>query len=187
MLKRFERVPRAGVLFNNEPLAAGFLRHGDYPPEIQNAASDFPEPRIAIRILHDVLEVTRVDASFPHRVGLRASCHGQRGLRLASGTERVLEPFDKVRTLLASVDGIDLVPLDRPDACCGFGGTFAVDEPAVSVAMGRERLDDHVRAGADVITGTDVSCLLHLEGLALRANDDVRFAHVAQILNGGPW
>lgn len=137
--------------------------------------------------LVDVLRVTEVDASFPHRVGLHASCHGVRGLRLASGTERVEEGFDKVRGLLEKVDGIDLVPLDRPDACCGFGGVFSVDEPAVSAAMGRERLDDHARNGAEVITGTDVSCLLHLEGLAHRAGSPERFVHVAQILNGGPW
>jgi L-lactate dehydrogenase complex protein LldE len=48
--------------------------------------------------------------------------------------------------------------------------------------MGRDRLADHARAGAEVVTGTDVSCLMHLDGLARRANQPVRFRHVAEVL-----
>jgi L-lactate dehydrogenase complex protein LldE len=82
------------------------------------------------------------------------------------------------------VRGIELVDTDRPDECCGFGGTFAVTEPAVSVAMGRDRLEDHVRSGAEVMAGTDMSCLMHLEGIARRRHTPLRIVHVAEILNG---
>src|SRR5690606_3163273 len=90
------------------------------------------------QFLTDVLGVERVEASFPHRVGLHASCHGLRGLRLARASELQVPPYDHVRRLLESVEGIELVELDRPDECCGFGGTFAVTEEAVSVRMGRD-------------------------------------------------
>lgn len=122
--------------------------------------------------------------SFPYRVGLHASCHGLRGLRLARSTELQLPPFDRVRDLLARVEGIELVDLQRPDECCGFGGTFAVTEEAVSVKMGVDRLRDHVAAGAEVITGTDMSCLMHLEGIIRRERLPLRVVHVSEILNG---
>ena len=132
----------------------------------------------------DVLHVESVDAAFPHRVGLHQSCHGLRELRLGAGSERVIEPFSKVRPLLASVRGIELVGLHDDDECCGFGGMFAIGEEAVACAMGRDRLADHAQARAEVITATDISCLLHLEGLALRAKSSTRFMHVAEILAG---
>jgi len=133
--------------------------------------------------LTDVLNVSGIDVSFPHRVGLLVGCHGLRGLRLAPDSETGAGA-DKVRGLLRLVQGLELVDTERPDECCGFGGTFAVTEPAVSGAMGRDRLDDHVRSGADVLAGTDMSCLMHLEGLARRGNLPLRLVHVAEILNG---
>ena len=132
--------------------------------------------------LHDVLGVRRVEGRFPHRVGLHRSCHGHRELRLASGSERMVAPFDKVRTLLGSIDGITLLEPSRPDECCGFGGTFAVAEEAVSCAMGRDRLADHERAGAEIITAVDTSCLMHMEGLVRRTGRGVRVMHVAEVM-----
>lgn len=132
--------------------------------------------------LVDVLGVTRVPGRLPRRVGLHQSCHGLRELRLASGSERRVAPFDKVGPLLGSIEGLELVSLTRPDECCGFGGTFAVLEPAVSAVMGRDRIADHLRAGAEVVTGTDVSCLMHMAGLARREGRPVVFRHVAELL-----
>lgn len=134
--------------------------------------------------LHDVLGKRSWPARFPHRVGLHQGCHGLRELRLGRSSELRAPGFDKVRSLLASVEGIALVDLSRPDECCGFGGTFAVSEDAVSGMMGRDRVADHERAGAEVITGVDPSCLLHLEGIARRGQRPVRVVHVSQILAG---
>lgn len=121
----------------------------------------------------------------PYRanVAIHQSCHGLRGLRLGSGSERMLPAFGVVRDLLGKIPELNLVPLSRPDECCGFGGTFAVKEEAISVRMGQDRLDDHEQSGAELVTGTDVSCLLHLEGLARRGGRAIRFAHVSEILD----
>ncbi|MEZ4699222.1 MAG: (Fe-S)-binding protein [Rhodothermales bacterium] len=136
------------------------------------------------QFLVDVLRVDRLDARFPHRVGIHESCHGLRGLRLGKSSERNEPAYSKPRQLLEMVEGIELVDLDRSDECCGFGGTFAVNEEALSVKMGRDRLNDHARHGVEVITGTDMSCLMHLQGLGRRERRPVRFLHVAEILAG---
>jgi L-lactate dehydrogenase complex protein LldE len=132
--------------------------------------------------LHDVLRVERVAGRFPFRVGVHQSCHGLRELRLGASSERVEPRYNKVRRLLESLEGIELVELARADECCGFGGTFAVSEEAVSCMMGRDRIHDHQQAGAEVLTAADMSCLMHLEGLIRRDRTPLKVMHVAEIL-----
>ncbi|AKD02284.1 (Fe-S)-binding protein [Pontibacter korlensis] len=133
--------------------------------------------------LTDVLQVTELEARFPHKVGFHISCHGQRGLHLAQMSELVAEDFSKPGYLLRLVKDIELVELNRKDECCGFGGTFCVSEEAVSVKMGQDRVADHQLNGAEYITGGDVSCLMHLEGILRRKNSPVKVIHMAEILN----
>lgn len=132
----------------------------------------------------DELGVRGIDRAYPHRVGLHQGCHALRELRLGRASERRGIVRDPTRELLASLRGIDLRPLERFDECCGFGGRFAVDEAPVSALMGLDRLQDHERAGVEVLVSTDVSCLLHLDGLARRAGSPVRTLHVAEVLMG---
>jgi L-lactate dehydrogenase complex protein LldE len=131
----------------------------------------------------DVLRVRELDGRFPHKVALHRSCHGLRELGLGTPSELLAPRVAKVEGLLASLRGIELVPLARPDECCGFGGTFALAEEAVSSLMGRDRIADHAGAGAEIVTGTDVSCLMHLEGLSRREKRPLRFMHVAEVLS----
>ena len=136
--------------------------------------------------LVDVLKVSPEGIRFPYKVGLHQACHGLRELRLAQCSERVGECTNKVRRLLEAVDGLSLVDLQRPDECCGFGGTFAVSEEAVSCLMGRDRIADHLQAGTEVLTAVDMSCLMHLNGLIRRDGHQIRVMHVAEILAGYP-
>lgn len=136
-----------------------------------------------IEFLYDVLQVEEIDAVFEHKVALLQSCHGLRGLRLGSSSELSAPHFSKTEHLLKKVTGIKLLSFDREDECCGFGGTFSVFEEAVSIGMGRDKLNACLDAGAEVVTSYDMSCLMHLEGLARRENYPLRFMHVAEILN----
>jgi len=139
------------------------------------------------QFLTDVRPLERLDGvRFPYRVGLHNSCHGLRELRLGSSSERMVPAFSKARQLLELVNGLQLVDLKRNDECCGFGGTFAVTEEAVSCMMGLDRIDDHEQAGAEVMTAGDMSCLMHLEGLLRRQKKSIRVMHLAQILAGRP-
>jgi L-lactate dehydrogenase complex protein LldE len=136
-----------------------------------------------VEFLTDVLKIEKLDARFPHRVGLHQSCHGQRGLKLSQMSELVAAPFSKLEYLLRMVDGLELVDLARKDECCGFGGTFCVVEEAVSVKMGKDRVADHIEHGAEYITAADMSCLMHLEGILRRQKSTVQVRHIAEILN----
>jgi len=133
--------------------------------------------------LTDVLKVSALSATFPHRIGLHQSCHGQRGLRLSSMSERNEKPFSKLQDLLSLVKGVEVVMPEREDECCGFGGTFCVTEEAVSVKMGQDRIKEHAANAVDYIVGADTSCLMHMEGILRRQGSKVQVKHIVEILN----
>lgn len=136
-----------------------------------------------VEFLTDILKVEKLDARFPYRVGIHHSCHGLRGLHLSQMSELNAPPFSKPAQLLNMVEGLQQITLTRQDECCGFGGTFCVAEEAVSVKMGKDRVADHTKNGAEYITSSDLSCLMHLEGILHRNNSAVKIVHIAEILN----
>lgn len=134
--------------------------------------------------LHDVLKIEQLDTSFPYRVGVHNSCHGHRSLELGSASELNIPYHNKLKNLLGLIKDIEIVELKRDDECCGFGGTFCITEEAISVAMGKDRIKDHLNSNAQVITGADMSCLMHLEGLINRDNVPLKVMHITEILAG---
>ena len=164
------------------------VHHVRHHYDILEQTDDTRHVRAAVyelcQFLVEVLDLRDPGVTFPHRVGIHVGCHTQRGLRLAGSTEIEGNANGVMRALLERVQGIELINLDRPDECCGFGGTFCVTEEAVSVRMGLDRVNDHLRRGAEVITSGDMSCLMHLDGIIRRQRLPLRVMHVAQILNG---
>ncbi|HEY4025484.1 MAG TPA: (Fe-S)-binding protein [Candidatus Dormibacteraeota bacterium] len=158
------------------------------------AAEDTPERRHVSshvwdlpEFLCDVLKVREFPwAEFANAVALHVSCSAIRGLYEQSMSERPNDPwFSKPRSLLEKVRGVSIVDYDRHDECCGFGGTFAVTEEAVSAAIGNDKLERIGATGARYIVSPDMSCLMHLQGCAHRNREDLHFLHLAQVLNGG--
>ena len=75
--------------------------------------------------------------------------------------------------------------LPRPDLCCGFGGTFSVRQPEVSVAMADDKLSGAAGVGADALVTADPGCLMHLRGRAQRVGTGLPLVHVATALARG--
>lgn len=157
------------------------LKDDQYPGEAEHIRKHVYE---LTEFLVDILKVEQLDVSFPHKVGLHTSCHGQRMLHLSSMSELVAPEFSKPEKLLAMVKGLQLSKPARQDECCGFGGTFCVFEEAVSVKMGKDRITEHEANGVEYITGYDESCLMHLEGILKRDGSKIKAIHIAEILNG---
>lgn len=113
-----------------------------------------------------------VPGRFSGAVAFHDSCHGLRDLGLGQ----------EGRDLLRMVDGLRLVDLQHSDDCCGFGGTFAVKHPELSVAIADHKIEAITRAGVDVVTGGDVSCLMHLRTRLQAIGSAVRAVHIAELL-----
>jgi L-lactate dehydrogenase complex protein LldE len=107
------------------------------------------------------------------RIAYHDACHLLRELGVSS------EP----RALLRAA-GADVAELERPDLCCGFGGTFSVRQPEVSVAMADDKLADARRTGAEALVTADPGCLLHLRARAARTGG-LRVVHLATALARG--
>lgn len=138
-----------------------------------------------VEFLHDVVKVKSLPAKFPHKVSVHNSCHGVRELGLSSPSERNVPQFNKIIDLLRLVEGIEIFEPERKDECCGFGGMFAIEEPAVSTRMGQDKIRRHIATGAEYITGPDSSCLMHMQGIAQKDGSPIKFIHVVQILSAG--
>jgi L-lactate dehydrogenase complex protein LldE len=138
-----------------------------------------------VEFLHDIVKVRDFPwAAFPHKVGLHIGCATLRALKSAKMSEIAGAAFSKPLQLLSAVKGIEFVMPERPDECCGFGGTFSVFEEPVSAKMGHDKVTDHHNAGAQYIVSPDMSCLMHQKGCAERLDLPVKFIHIAQVLNG---
>ena len=122
--------------------------------------------------LVNVLKIDDVGARFPHRVTYHDSCHLLRELGVA-------EP---PRRLLRSVRDIDFVEMNDDKLCCGFGGTFSVKFPEVSVAMGQDKIRAAAETGAEYVVANDGGCLMHVAGLIHRQGLPLKTMHLAELL-----
>jgi L-lactate dehydrogenase complex protein LldE len=118
------------------------------------------------------LGVEDVGATFAGRLTWHDACHGLRDLGLKN------EP----RRLLRHVRGVELVELPNAEACCGFGGTFSVKYPEISVSMLDEKVEAIERAGVDAVVSGDASCLMQIGGRLSRRGSSVRALHLADVL-----
>ncbi|KPK61915.1 MAG: Fe-S oxidoreductase [Gemmatimonas sp. SG8_38_2] len=125
--------------------------------------------------LVDVLGVTTVDSRFPGHLTYHACCHLLRELGIDA----------QPRSLLAAVEGSEIVDLAGADECCGFGGLFAVKNSELSTAMGRRKVRNIRESGADAVAVNDVSCMTHMNGLLERERCSCRAVHIAELLNAG--
>lgn len=102
-------------------------------------------------------------------VAYHYSCHGLRELGLDSQADTLLEETERV-------------PLEGDRECCGFGGLFSVEMPAVSMAILDEKLEKIAASGADTLVGSDVSCLIHIEGGMRKRGVEVDVRHIAELI-----
>jgi L-lactate dehydrogenase complex protein LldE len=127
--------------------------------------------------LVDILGVTDTGATFPHKVTLHSGCHGRRELGMGDAPLR----------LLSNVRGLTYCELPNIEECCGFGGTFSVKMPGTSLAMGRTKVENILKTGAEVVVTNDVSCVMHFGGILQRdpAARHIQIKHIAEILAAG--
>jgi L-lactate dehydrogenase complex protein LldE len=124
--------------------------------------------------LVNVMGVDDVGAFFPGRVTWHDACHGLRDLHIRE------EP----RRLIQNIRGLEFVELANADACCGFGGTFSVKYPEISVAILDSKIEAIEKANVQAVVSADASCLMQIGGRLTRNESNVRVMHLAELLAG---
>jgi L-lactate dehydrogenase complex protein LldE len=127
-----------------------------------------------VSFLTDVMGVTSVPAAFAGSVTYHDSCSGLRELGVKQ----------QPRDLLRGMAGLELKEMTDPEICCGFGGTFCVKYPDISVRMVDDKIRDVMATGADTLLAGDLGCLLNMAGRLSREGSAVRVRHVAEVLAG---
>ncbi|WP_096435674.1 (Fe-S)-binding protein [Alteribacter populi] len=135
--------------------------------ELMNKTYEFTQ------FLVHVLKVEKVDATLNTNATYHTSCHMS---RLLKETEA---PFK----LLGKVDGLNLETLPNCEACCGFGGTFAVKMAPISEQMVDEKVRHIEETKAEVLIGADCGCLMNIGGRIERNGKPIKMMHIAQVLN----
>jgi L-lactate dehydrogenase complex protein LldE len=122
--------------------------------------------------LVNVLKIDDVGSTFSGRITWHDACHGLRELGLKS------EP----RTLLQNIKKAEFVEMPNADACCGFGGTFSVKYPEISVAILDNKIEAINNCGAETVVACDSSCLMQIAGRLSRQGSPVKTQHIAEVL-----
>ena len=158
----------------------GMLRHHlphlfDDDPNLRAKADSLASrTHELISFLTDVRGMDRVAVTgFTGPVTYHDSCSGLRELGVK----------DQPRRLLASA-GVAVTEMAEPEICCGFGGTFCVKYPEISVRMVSDKTRDIAATGAATVLAGDLGCLLNIAGRLTREGRPVAARHVAEVLAG---
>ena len=158
----------------------GMLRHHipglfDDDPNLRAQAQALGDRTFElVSFLTDVMGMDRVSASYDGTVVYHDACSGLRELGVKA----------QPRALLGTVQGLRLVEMTEPETCCGFGGTFCVKYPDISVRMVSDKARDIAATGADTLLAGDLGCLLNMAGRLQREGSGIRVRHVAEVLAG---
>jgi len=173
--------PAEGYIVAPSGSCLEFVKHR-YPAMFPEGSDEHREAvKIAGRafefsqFLVNVLKVTDLGASFPHRVACHSPCHLTRGLGVRWEQE----------ILLRGIRGLDLVPLNEAETCCGFGGIFSVVYPEVSMAIMDAKVRNIMASDAEYVVVSEPGCLINIRGGLQKMNSNIQAVHLIDILAMG--
>jgi len=155
----------AAMMFHGAPLE--FEKEPDLPAVKATGARTWE----IFDFLHRGLGLQSWTGAWEGKVAIHSSCHTR-----GTGTP------EAIRALLGSIEGLELLDFAEPEQCCGFGGTFSVSFPNISRNMGLLKIGNVLDEQPDILVSGDMSCLMHLRGLAEKAGRDLPVRHAIEIL-----
>jgi L-lactate dehydrogenase complex protein LldE len=120
------------------------------------------------------VDLGRLGVTWQGDVTAHSACH-LRGLGLVGVAEQ----------LLGTVPGLKVVPLEKSEQCCGFGGTFAVKYPEISGGMVADKTAAIKASGCRTVVCNEAGCGMNIEGACRRAGLAVRMTSAAEIIAEG--
>ena len=160
---------------------AAMIHHG-YPilfandPKWKKRSEEFVAKTYEFsQFIVDVLGIHDVGAAFPKKVTYHSSCH----------MSRILGVEEQPKILLKNVKGIEFIELPFAFDCCGFGGTFSMKMKDISAEIVDEKVDHVISTGAQVLAGSDLTCLMNISGRLSRRGSQIKVMHLAQVLDQG--
>ena len=87
------------------------------------------------------------------------------------------------RQLLGLIPGLQLVPLEESELCCGAAGTYNLTQPEMSERLGKRKMNNIAATGAEVVVTGNVGCILQIARQARDRGSKIRVAHPIDLLD----
>jgi L-lactate dehydrogenase complex protein LldE len=158
----------------------GFIRNY-YSDFFENSSQHNQVKNLAERtfefteFLTQILQIDNYGAELNVRATYHDSCAALRECKIKDAPKR----------LLSKVKGLELIEMAESETCCGFGGIFSVKFPEISLSMADQKIENVINTGATHIISTDLSCLMHLEGIIKKKSIPLTTLHIADVLATG--
>ncbi len=156
---------------------AGMMRH-HYPKLFENDPRRDDVVGFSERIfelsefLVHALNIKLEDRGLPIKVTWHSSCHAMREMKVTEDS----------KSLIRQLQNVELIELQNEVDCCGFGGTFAVKQPAISAVMVKDKADDIRQTGAERLITGDCGCLMNISGAMQHQNASLTGQHLAEFI-----
>jgi glycolate oxidase iron-sulfur subunit len=121
-----------------------------------------------------LLELGPVKPQYPLK--LRATYHDACHLCHA---QQIRKP---PRQLLEMIPGLELVPLNESEICCGAAGSYNLTQPDMAERLGARKVKNLIDTGAQAVFSGNVGCLLQIGRHLRAAKPDVWVAHTIDAL-----
>jgi glycolate oxidase iron-sulfur subunit len=86
------------------------------------------------------------------------------------------------RQLLKLIPGLELVPLEESELCCGAAGTYNLTQPEMSERLGQRKMDRIAATGAEMVVTGNVGCILQIARQVKERGSAVTVAHPVDLL-----
>lgn len=168
----------APIVVNSAGCGSAMKEYGEW------FADDAEMAEAARRFSRRVMDITEWLASIgfrppdqeasPVRIAYHDACH------LAHGQGVRNQP----RELLASVPGVELVPLREADRCCGSAGVYNILQPDLARSLLERKWQAIEESGAQVVVAGNPGCIAWLRQAAEEHKSPIRVLHTVEALLG---
>jgi glycolate oxidase iron-sulfur subunit len=172
----FEQVAASAVIVNAAGCGAAMKEYGwllkDDPKWSARASAFAAKVKDATEFLGD-LGMSERPGTLRGRVTWDDPCHLLHGQKIR----------EQPRALLAAIPGLEVVPLEEADWCCGSAGTYNVTQPDLARSILERKIANIVRTGADTVVTANPGCLMQIQSGLRQAGSHVRVVHLLDLLD----
>jgi glycolate oxidase iron-sulfur subunit len=172
----FEQVAADAVIVNAAGCGAAMKEYGwllkDDPAWSVRASRFAAKVKDATEFLGD-LGMSEPPGRLNARVTWDDPCHLLHGQKIR----------EQPRALLAAIPGLQVVPLEEADWCCGSAGIYNVTQPDLARSILERKVAHIVRTGADTVVTANPGCLMQIQSGLRQAGSNVRVVHLLDLLD----
>jgi glycolate oxidase iron-sulfur subunit len=87
------------------------------------------------------------------------------------------------RNLLNQVGGVNLVPIDESDICCGSAGTYNLEQPDTAYQLGQRKVKNILKSGAQAVVSGNIGCIVQLTNHLRDVEHPIPVFHTIELMD----